>query len=565
MDKPYLNKLALLVVLVLTFLAPPVAAEDSYSHLFITITDATRALQKEDLPAAEQLISQLQEDFIQVENHSSKAGQEVTKRLAELATTPTEEHLVAVSKALLDFEAEQHPVDVEAEKERLMTKLAPYYDRLQEAIDRRDIHAVKEQYKKLNSTWTINERIVRDTSTSHYGKIETAFSFLRSSIEAEPVDYNSIQASFDDLKGAVQAFKDGKEVAEVVTTLTLKDGIALLEQAGTAFEAGDKAKGASLMKEFITIWPSIEGDVSTRQPSLYTRVESETPVIMVRGDEADYQEKLAQLIVALSTIDTSASYNAFDAMLILLREGVEALLIVMALISTLKASKQKRGLLWVYGGAVSGLLASAVLAIALQQFFPTLSSGTNREIIEGAVGIVAVVMMIVIGIWLHSKSSVKKWNAYMEEQMRMVTASGSFISMFALSFLAVFREGAETILFYAGILPKIRFSEFLLGIGLAFLVLSILAILMVQTTRNIQPHRVFFYLTWLIYALAFKMLGVSIHALQLTTILPNHIVKGIPTVDAIGLYPSLEILLSQLLLIVFIGWLTWKNRESHED
>ncbi|MBF0787377.1 MULTISPECIES: FTR1 family protein [unclassified Streptococcus] len=565
MDKLYLNKLALLILFVLTLFATPVLAEDSYSHLFITITDATRALKTGDRKVAEQLIAQLQLDFTQIENHDSKAGQLVTSRLAKLENTPTEENLVAVSKALLDFEVEQHPVDVAAEKEKLMMKLVPSYDRLQEAIDSQDIDAVKEQYKKLNSTWTINERIVRDTSTSHYGKIETAISFLRSSIEATPVEYSLVQTSFDDLKNAIQNFKDGKEVATIATNLTLQDGIELLEQARAAFAAEDKSKGAALMKEFITIWPSIEGDVSTRRPSLYTRVESESPVIMVRGEEKEYQEKLAQLIADLSSIDTSASYNVFDAMLILLREGVEALLIVMALVSTLKASKQKKGLVWVYSGAVGGLLASALLAIALQQFFPTLSSAANREIIEGAVGIVAVVMMIVIGIWLHSKSSSKKWNAYMERQMRMVMASGSFISMFALSFLAVFREGAETILFYAGMLPKIGFDEFLLGIGLAFLVLIILAVLMLRTTSKIKPNRVFFYLTWLLYALAFKMLGVSIHALELMNILPTHVIKEVPTVEIIGLYPSLVVLLPQILLIALIGWLTWKNRETHED
>ncbi|MER0123666.1 FTR1 family protein [Streptococcus sp. ZJ93] len=562
MVKPYLNKLALIALLALFFFAQPVSAADSYSHLFITITDATRALQKGDQAFATQLIVQLQTDFSQVENRDSKAGQIVVNRLSELEQEPSEENLIAVSKALLDFDAEQHPVDVAAEKQKLMNKLSPAFDLLQAAIERKEMDSVKENYKKLNSTWTVNERIVRDTSKGHYGKIETAISFLRSSIETEPVDYGSIQTSFDDLKNAIQAFIDGQEVATAATDLTLKDGIDLLKQAQIAFETGDKSTGASLMKEFITIWPTIEGDVSTRNPNLYTRVESESPVIMVRGEEAAYQEKLAQLIADLASIDTSASYTAFDAMLILLREGVEALLIVMALVSTLKASKQKKGLAWVYGGAIVGLLASAVLAIVLHQFFPRLSSGANREIIEGLVGIVAVVMMIVIGIWLHSKSSVKKWNAYMEEQMRVVTASGSFISMFALSFLAVFREGAETILFYAGILPKIHLNDFLLGIGLAFLVLLFLAIVILKTTSKIKPHKVFFYLTWLIYALAFKMLGVSIHALQLTNILPSHVVRGIPTIDVIGLYPSLEILLPQVFLILLIAYLTWKNRET---
>lgn len=67
--------------------------------------------------------------------------------------------------------------------------------------------------------------------------------------------------------------------------LTLKDGIQLLEKALDEFKAGKTQEASSNMKKFITIWPSIEGDVSTRNATLYTRVESETPVIMVKGNE----------------------------------------------------------------------------------------------------------------------------------------------------------------------------------------------------------------------------------------------------------------------------------------
>ena len=252
-------------------------------------------------------------------------------------------------------------------------------------------------------------------------------------------------------------------------------------------------------------------------------------------------------------------------MLILLREGVEALLIVMALVTTLKAAKMKKGLKWVYTGAVMGILASLAIAVLLQFLFPAVSSGSNREIIEGAVGIFAVLMMIMVGIWLHSKSSIKKWNDFMESQMKAVTATGSFISMFALSFLAVFREGAETILFYAGIYPRIDKAGFFIGIGLAFLVLFVLAVVMNNASAYFKPHRIFLILTWLIYALAFKMLGVSIHALQLTNILPTHLINGFVTVDWIGIYPSLEVVLSQALFILLVVYVSFKNLKSERQ
>ena len=122
----------------------------------------------------------------------------------------------------------------------------------------------------MNSTWTVNEGVVRDNSTAHYGNIETAISFLRSAIETEPVDFSSVQSSFDDLKTAIDSFVKGEEVATTEGNLTLKDGIQLLEKALDEFKAGKTQEASSNMKKFITIWPSIEGDVSTRNATLYT-------------------------------------------------------------------------------------------------------------------------------------------------------------------------------------------------------------------------------------------------------------------------------------------------------
>ena len=560
MVKNYLNKVLIILAMAFLLFAKPVLADEAFSQLFVKITDATSAVEQGDQAKAKQLVAEIKEGFEQLENHDSPAGKEVSKALT--INEVTKENLTKISSELLKFDKEQHPVDLNAEKEKLVSRLESRFADLQAAISAKNLEQTRSAYKKMNSTWTLNEGVVRDNSTAHYGKIETAISFLRSAIETEPVDFNSIQSSFNDLKSAIDSFVKGEEVATTEGNLTLKDGIQLLEKALDEFKAGKTQEASANMKKFITIWPSIEGDVSTRNPTLYTRVESETPVIMVKGNEKKYQDQLQALINDLSQIDTSASYNFFDAMLILLREGVEALLIVMALVTTLKAAKMKKGLKWVYTGAVLGILASLAIAVLLQFLFPAVSSGSNREIIEGAVGIFAVLMMILVGIWLHSKSSIKKWNDFMESQMKAVTATGSFISMFALSFLAVFREGAETILFYAGIYPRIDKAGFFLGIGLALLVLFVFALVMNKASAYFKPHRIFLILTWLIYALAFKMLGVSLHALQLTNILPSHLMNGFPSIDWAGIYPSLEVVTCQLIFVVTILIVTWKNRES---
>ena len=536
----------------------PVGAKENLSPYFVKITDATKAVKEGNQDEAQKLVSEISKEFGKLEHADSEAGKKVQEKLS-LSGKITEDQLTQISLALLTFEKEQNPVDLDAEKEKLVTRLEPRFEALDKAIASHNLETVKEAYKKMNSTWTINEAVVRDHSTAHYGKVETSISFLRSSIETEPTNYDTIKSSFDDLKTAISNFIDGKEVETNSTNLTLKDGISLLKKALSQFEAGKNTEAAATMKEFITIWPTIEGSVSTANPSLYTKVESESPVIMVKGQEQAYQDKLSSLISELSQIDTSASYNAFDAMLILLREGVEALLIVMALVTTLKASNLRKGLKWVYSGALAGIVASLCIAIVLQYAFPAVTSGTNREIIEGAVGIFAVAMMILIGIWLHGKSSIKKWNAFMDSKMQIVTKTGSFMSMFALSFLAVFREGAETILFYVGILPRISTFDFVLGISLALLVLVGLAFVMNKASQFFLPHKVFFLLTWMIYALAFKMLGVSIHALQLTNMAPNHPVTSLPTIDFLGFYPSWEVLGAQVIFLLIIVGVTLKQ------
>lgn len=562
MGRNYWNPKSIILLFACFFLLIfPVGAKENLSPYFVKITDATKAVKEGKQDKARKLVDEITKDFEKVENSDSEAGHQVQEKLA-LTGDITEDQLTQISLALLSFEKEQNPVDLDAEKEKLVSRLEPRFEALDMAIASQDLEAVREAYKKMNSTWTINEAVVRDHSTAHYGQVETAISFLRSSIETEPTNFDTIQASFDNLKKAISNFVEGTEVATTSSNLTLKDGIDLLKKALTQFQAGQDSEAAATMKEFITIWPTIEGSVSTTNPSLYNKVESESPVIMVKGKDSEYQEKLSSLIAELSQIDTSASYNAFDAMLILLREGVEALLIVMALVTTLKAAKMRKGLKWVYSGAFAGIVASLLIAYILQIAFPAVTSGTNREIIEGAVGIFAVIMMIIIGIWLHSKSSVKKWNTFMESQMQTVTKTGSFLSMFALSFLAVFREGAETILFYVGILPRISSFDFVLGISLALLVLVLIAFVMNKASQFFLPHKVFFILTWMIYALAFKMTGVSIHALQLTNMIPNHLIAGIPSIDILGIYPNWEGLAGQILFILVVFLITIRQGEK---
>ena len=553
MVKNYLSKILIAFVIIFTSFIPLAhiaIAKESYSDLFIKITDANTALKNNDKDKAKKLIEEFRNEFNATKNSDSEAGKRVKK--TALSENLDEDQLRELSTALLAFETEQNPIDIEAEKKAFKTKLYPSFDKLEKAIDTKDVETMKAEYVKYNAAWVRNEGIVRSVEPAYYGKIETTMSFLRSSMEVEPYDYQTTKMYLSDLKKHLDDFLAGKKLEQNSDVKTLDQGIKLLEESYNAFVSGDKAQGSQKMKKFIEVWPVIEGDVRTRNASLYTKVESETPIIMVKGNEQKYQDQLKDLIAELSKIDTKSNYNAIDSMLILLREGVEALVIVLSLASALRAAKQRKGLVWVYAGAISGILASILAAVVLKYSFPALSSGTNREIIEGVVGIFAVIMMIGIGIWLHSKSSVKAWKDYMDKKLNVVLSTGSFVSMFALSFLTVFREGAETILFYAGIMPLITTSNLLIGIGLAIVALIILGFAMMKASGKLPISKVFLVLSWLIYILGFKMLGVSIHALQITDMLSNHIIDHMPTIEWLGIYPSYEVVISQIVYMIIV-------------
>lgn len=538
-------------------------AKESYSGLYIKITDAATAVKNNRQDDAKKLFSEIKEEFKKVKNSDSVQGKKVQELLNKEKNTLTEDDLRQVTAALLSFEKEQNPVNDEEEKKNFKSRMYPALDVLEKAIQSKNVEQMKKEYLKFNGVWTRNESFIRSRSVSYYGKVETAMSFLRSSMEVEPFDYENTMNSFNDLKSSIQDYLDGKKMENNVSgTVTLKEAVDMLKDALEAFKNGDKTKGQSKVKEFIQVWPTVEGDVSTRNSALYTKVETQTPIIMVKGTEKQYQDQLQGLITELSQIDTKAKYTFIDAMFILLREGVEALLIVLALVSSLKAANQKKGLRWVYAGAAAGILASVVIAFILQALFPAVSSGTNREILEGFVGIFAVVMMIGIGFWLHSKSSLKSWKNYIDRKMDVVLSTGSFISMFVLSFLAVFREGAETILFYVGILPLISLQNLITGVVSAILILIVIALVLIYASSKIKIHQVFFILTWTIYFLAFKMLGTSIHMLQVVGILPLHVIHFIPTVEVLGIYANIEVFISQLILIIIIMIATLKRKNN---
>lgn len=551
------------------FCSLPATAEQkiNLSPLFIQLSDAMSAVKENNTLQAKQDLNAIQEQFIAIEQHNSSAGKNVLLSLSDALNNTDIEHLNQLSIALLAFDKEQHPLDIAQQKQRFKKRIVPAFEHWQQVVTENklspDIEQLKQQYRLFNGIWTKNERLVRDVDMAYYGKIETALALLRVAIETEPLDYQRIESNTAKIAAQFDDFVSGKKAQAVTTNYQLNDGINLLREGLQAFEQQDNATAQEKLTTFIEIWPSIEGEVSTRNGSLYSKVESQVPVILAKGSEAKYQTELKKIITQLAEINPAAGYSALDAMLILLREGLEALLVVMALVSALRVANRPQGYKWVGGGVIAGLVLSLVAAFALQRLFPSSSSGTNREIIEGAVGIVAVLMILTIGAWLHSKSSLNAWQAYIKKHMNKALTTGSFISLFALSFLSVFREGAETILFYVGILPNISTESFALGVGIAVILLVILAVVILKSSVKLPVPTMFKILTWVLYILGFKILGVSVHALQLTAVLPTTIIDILPNIEWLGFYATLQTIIAQLVYIALILLLQrWLKRQN---
>lgn len=568
--KAYLNKATVCLTLILVLLFSPfVSAKTDLQSYFIQVTEATQALEQGDSSQAHQKLEALESSFGKESQASSPAGQATQLAIEAAKADLSHDKLVAISRSLLAFDKEQNPVDESAAKDKLEKRLTPLIMQLESAIAKQDIESVKLTYKQVNSGWTANESIVRSTSSAHYNRIETSLALLRAAIELEPVDYQIIEVNSQSLKQAIQDFLTGTELESAAGTnlASLKDGLQLLEKAKEAFAKGQTSQAKETMKSFIELWPSIEGEVSTRNYKLYTRVEQETPVIMVKGQDPTYQTKLQSLIDELKQINKASQYSYWDVTLIVLREGLEAMLIVLALVASLRSLKAKRPLAYVYAGTGTGLLASIALALALTALLPTIFSGVARELIEAVTGFFAVVTLTLVGIWLHRSSSLASWQAYIDRQLAAYQRTGRLWTLFGVSFLAVFREGAETILFLVGILSKISFWEMLLGISLATLILALVWLVLKYLANRLSLPWLFKILTIGIYVLAFKILGVSIHTLIVTQYLPaNPIVWGnLQAIEWLGFYPTWWTVASQalyLLGLVFVFFLVSRGEKT---
>ena len=263
----------------------------------------------------------------------------------------------------------------------------------------------------------------------------------------------------------------------------------------------------------------------------------------------------------LTTLITSSAGQAF---LILIREGLEALLVVAAVIAYLIKSGNKRFAKWIYLGVLAGLAGSGLIAVLFTFLFG--GSGPIQEISEGVCALIAMLMLLWTSNWMLNKSSVEAWNRYIRTKTETALTSaqrkadagesvgfGMIVSLAMLSFLAVFREGAETVIFYESIYSMSQDAHGMWIGGIAAAVVLLVIFLILRFTSVKIPIGPFFLVTSILMAvLVVIFAGGGIHALIEGDLIDGHYLSSVPTNDWIGLYPYVECLAAQAIAAIAV-------------
>ena len=253
-------------------------------------------------------------------------------------------------------------------------------------------------------------------------------------------------------------------------------------------------------------------------------------------------------------------YKFTTAFGILLREGLEAILVIAAIIAYLKKSRQQMSLRPVYIGALAGIGASVIAAVAL--YFikqAAVAGGMAQEIIEGITALIAVCVLFYVSNWMISKSEAAAWTGYIDRKVQGGVERRSSLTLAFTAFLAVFREGAEVVLFYQPLLigeDATHVNMVIWGFLAACAVLVVVYIIITRLSVRL-PIKVFFTATSILMAImCVAFLGSGIKELAEGGVFEvSARVDWIPeseVLQTLGIYPYLETLAPQLLLTVIL-------------
>ncbi len=400
-------------------------------------------------------------------------------------------------------------------------------------------------------------------------------------------DQGDVQAATD---ATVQLLRD--DVAELAATPELDDQWARvgqrivdqIEAAKTAYAAGDHPGAATAAKDAYLAHYEADGlekaTISYLGQARVSELESMFTQLRQNGRDGsesveDFTAQADALSAAITqdaaTLDrmTSSSeglgWNGFWAsFLVLIREGAEALLVVAALVTYAKKSGRRDQLTGIVVGVAGALAISIGLAFLFSRLAASAASGLSQELLEGVTGLLAVVMLIWVSNWILSKSTGRKFQAYIDKQAGRGVETGGTFALASAAFLAVLREGSETILFFAPIIAGARtggdHAKIWLGIGAAALLLVVLfaAVWLFGVRLPLGPF--FRWTSVLLGLLSVTIAGGAVKEFQDATLVPATLVPGVPQITVLGLYPTVETLAAQGAVLAVLAVLALVQR-----
>jgi len=278
-------------------------------------------------------------------------------------------------------------------------------------------------------------------------------------------------------------------------------------------------------------------------------------------------DEIESLIFKANNLLVNTKYDNWLAFFLsfslIIREGIEALLIIVTIIGVLNKMESKWAIKWIHYGWILAL-SIGVLSMYFIDSIKLISS-ENREIFEAMASVFSVIMLLFVGFWLHSKSDASKWKAYVENKVTKVLDSKSLIGLTLLSFIVVFREVFESALFLTTLKLDLEnnSSSYVYFGALAAIMLTILiSWVLLKTTKNVPITKFFKFSSIVIVILSVILIGKSANAFQEAGVLS---VSSLPisfSFSLIGLYSNYESLFSQFVLILIVVFL-WKIKLTY--
>jgi high-affinity iron transporter len=376
----------------------------------------------------------------------------------------------------------------------------------------------------------------------------------------------------------VESVQEQRQDFGVVLDGIKKEGAKTLE----LYKGGDSKKAISTIQNaYFDIFEAsgMEVRVGAADNGLKTAIEgtfSEIAALIKSGADTDKVERALEKLYSevqsgvTMLSDSGTPWSLFIyALIIILREGLEALIVVTAVIAYLVKSGNEKKIGLVHSSLWSAIGLSFVTAFVMNYLFN--ASGESREMLEGVTMLVAVGLLFYVGFWLLSNAHAKKWSQYISGKVKESLSSGSAKALWFTVFLAVYREGAETVLFYQALLFDAKNALGILSVAIGFVVgfVVLIAIFFALRAGSLKlPIKAFFLATSvIIFYMSVSFTGKGIMELVEGKIIEPTIIEGLPTITWLGLYPYVESLLPQIVLIlgIIIGTALIRKRAKNSE